>query len=189
MKNQEEARRSPLKQQKQLVVDWRLWWRLIAEMLEARGVTMHVCQLVAAEKISAAVRISSLPEQPHLNLPVPHRSLCMALQVKSGADCFTIHSVCCDEVRGSGEAASMSKARWERWPLWTSPTFPSFDFDGCDSVQHPPEYFNGSHSTEGFGNGFPGYSCRKETLLEIGSGQLLFSALSSAVIYSSVAMH
>lgn len=69
------------------------------------------CQLVAAEKISAAVRISSLPEQPHLNLPVPHRSLCMALQVKSGADCFTIHSVCCDEVRGSGEAASMSKAR------------------------------------------------------------------------------
>lgn len=110
-------------QQKQLVVDLRLWRRIIAEMPEARRVTIYreaeqlsfyprreqkaelycgaTCQHHAADQISAAVHISA------------HRSLMEATSLPSSdtnleyrGSCFIIHSLCSEERRGGEETAS-----------------------------------------------------------------------------------
>lgn len=117
-----EARLASLKhlmQQKQLVVDLRLWWRITAGMPEARRVTIYweaeqlsfyprreqkaelywgaACQHHAADQIFAAVRISA------------HSSLMEATSLSSSdtnleyrGSCFIIHSLCSEESRGGG---------------------------------------------------------------------------------------
>lgn len=175
-----EARPTSLKhlmQQKQLVVDLRLWWQIIADMPEARRVTIYweaeqlsfyprreqkaelyrgtACQHHAAKKISAAVRISA------------HRSLMEATSLSSTdtnrecrGSCFIIHSLCSEESRGGRKrlqppTSAMFKACCNRsqfstsWKLKVTHYFQANQVR--DSVWHSLiEYLNQMHSREDF---------------------------------------